>query len=227
MKLIIANCFNSTFFILLIFAAVILTDTVLAQRQPKTEEMSPSELFLYRENYLKDFTRIGINTTRGDAVFLRIIIRSMNAKRGVEIGSANGYGAIHMGMGFEATGGHLYTIEINTDMARQCRENINKTGLEKTVSCIEGDALKEIPKLKGEFDFVFIDAVKRDYFKYFKAISPKLKSGAVIVADNVISFANAMKGFLEAMEENPDYDMVIIRASMEKRDGMAVIYKRK
>ena len=189
--------------------------------------MSPSELFLYRENFIKNFKRIGINTTRGDALFLRIIIRSMNARRGVEIGSANGYGAIHMGMGFEANGGHLYTIDISPEMVRQCRENIKKTGLQETVTCIEGDALEEIPKLTGEFDFVFIDAAKRDYYNYFKTISPKLKPGAVIVADNVISSAYAMKDFLDAMEEDPDYDMVIIRASMEKRDGLAVIYKRK
>ena len=227
MKLFYSKQFDMVCYCLFVLAATIFPFSASAQGQKELKNMLPSEIFLYREKFIKDFKRIGINTTRGDAVFLRIIIQSMNAKRGVEIGSANGYGAIHMGMGFEATGGHLYTIEINTDMARQCRENINKTGLEKTVTCIEGDALKEIPKLKGEFDFVFIDAVKRDYFKYFKAISPKLKPGAVIVADNVIVYADSMEDFMEAMEKDPDYDMVIIRASMEKRDGMAVIYKRK
>ena len=47
----------------------------------------------------------------------------------------------------------------------------------------------------------------------------------MIVADNVIRSGDAMRDFLDLMKESPDYDMVIIRASMEKGDGMAVIYK--
>ncbi len=48
-------------------------------------------------------------------------------------------------------------------------------------------------ELEGVFDFAYIDAVKTDYFKYFQLIEPKLKPGAVIVADNVIVSADAMR----------------------------------
>lgn len=178
-----------------------------------------------REEFIKNFKRIGLNTTPGDAMMLRILVEASNAKRGVEVGTATGYGAINMGVGFERTGGHLYTIDIDPNMVKIARENIKKAGLEKTVTVIEGDALKVLPTLEGEFDFVFIDALKRDYLKYFQAISPKLKKGAVIVADNVIKSEKEMKDFLEFMEKNPDYDKVIIRASMEKGDGMAIYYK--
>ncbi len=41
-------------------------------------------------------------------------------------------------------------------------------------TCIQGDALKVLPDLEGEYDFVFIDALKQDYFKYFKALEPKM-----------------------------------------------------
>ena len=61
--------------------------------------------------------------------------------------------------------------------------------------------------------------------KYFKAIEPKLKPGAIIVADNVIRSRRAMQDFLDFMNTSPDYDMVIIRASDEKQDGMAICYK--
>ena len=98
-------------------------------------------------------------------------------------------------------------------------------GLEKSVTCVEGDALKTLPELEGEFDFVFIDAVKVDYFKYFQLIEPKLKPGAVIVADNVIISAKEMKDYLDYVQKSPDYDTVIIRASDEKKDGMAISYK--
>ena len=101
------------------------------------------------------------------------------------------------------------------------------SGLEKTVTCMEGDALKTLPTLEGKFDFMFIDAVKRDYLKYFKLVESKLSPGAVIVGDNVIRSAKAMEDFLDYVQQSPNYDTVIIRASMEKGDGMSISYKIK
>lgn len=179
----------------------------------------------FREQFVKNFNRSSLNTTIGDAMMLRILVESTKAKRGIEVGSANGFGAINMGIGFERTAGHLYTLEISPKMVKQCRENLRKVGLENTVTCIEGDALETLPKLEGEFDFIFIDAVKRDYLKYLKLVEPRLKPGAVIVADNVIRSASEMKDFLDYIQESPDYDTVIVRASMEKNDGLSVSYK--
>ena len=181
----------------------------------------------FRNRFVKDFQRTGLNTTEGDAMMLRILVESSGLKRGIEVGSATGFGAVNMGIAFERTGGHLYTLEIDPQMVKKCRDNLRKVGLENTVTCIEGDALKTLPKLEGEYDFVFIDAVKSDYLKYFKIIEPKLKIGAVVVGDNVIRSARAMKDFLDYMQENPNYDTVIIRASMEKKDGMSISYKIK
>jgi len=178
-----------------------------------------------RNDIIANFPRTGLNTTPEDAMMLRILVESRNAQRGIEVGSATGYGAIQMGTAFERTGGHLFTLEIAPEMVKTCREYVEKMGLEKSVTCIEGDALKTLPELEGEFDFVFIDAVKVDYFKYFQLIEPKLKPGAVIVADNVIISAKEMKDYLDYVQKSPDYDTVIIRASDEKKDGMAISYK--
>ena len=105
------------------------------------------------------------------------------------------------------------------------RDNVAKMGLEKTVTAVEGDALKTIGELKGEFDFVFIDALKPDYLKYLKLIEPRLKVGAVVVADNVIKSEKQMKDYLQYVQTSPNYDTVIVRSSMEKNDGMAISYK--
>jgi len=181
----------------------------------------------FRNQFIKNFKRTSMDTTPDDAMMLRILVESSKAKRGVEVGSNKGFGAINMGIGFERTGGHLFTLEIDPRLVKQCRSNLEAVGLEKTVTCIEGDALKTLPTLEGEFDFVFLDALKRDYLKYLKLIEPKLKPGAVIVADNVIQSANDMKDFLEYVQESPNFDTVIIRASLEKKDGMSVSYKIK
>jgi len=179
----------------------------------------------FRQQFIKDFKRTGLNTTPEDARLLRILIEAAKAKRGVEVGSATGFGAINMGIGFERNGGRLDTIDIDPKMVKASRENVQKMGLEKVVTVIEGNALKVLPTLEGEIDFVFLDAVKEDYAKYFKLISPRLKSGAVVVADNAIRSAGAMKEFLDAMRASPDWEMVIVQVSQEKKDGMAVCYK--
>lgn len=179
----------------------------------------------FREAFLARFRRIKLNTTPGDAMLLRVLIESVRAKRGIEIGTASGFGAINMGIGFERTRGHLYSLEIDPASARVTRQNLRKAGLEKTVTVMTGDALELIPTLKGKFDFVFIDAVKKDYARYLAAAEPKLKRGAVIVADNVLVYAQEMADFLSYVQTGPDYDTVILCASMEKGDGMSVSYK--
>jgi len=178
-----------------------------------------------REQFLKDFDRTGMDTAPGDAMLLRILVEASGAKRGVEVGSYKGFGAMNMGIAFERTGGHLDTVEINPGTAEACRANLKKVGLQDTVTCITGDALKVLPGLEGKYDFVFIDARKSDYMRYLKALEPKLVPGTVIVADNSIRSARAMRDFLDYLEQSPDYDTVTIRASMEKKDGMTVAYK--
>ena len=155
------------------------------------------------------------------------LVESSRAKNGLEIGTANGYGAIVMGLGFERNKGHLTSIDIDADMVATARANIRKMKLQKTVTVVKGAALKVIPKLDGPFDFVFIDAFKQEYLGYLRAVEPKLKPRAVIVADNVIQFADEMRDFLDAVESDPKYQSVIVRASKEKHDGMMVIYRRK
>jgi len=178
----------------------------------------------FREKYLRDFRRVGMSTPHEDAMLLRILVECRKAQRGLEVGTASGHGSMHMGIGFERTGGKLITVDIDPKMVADARKNIAAVGLEKTVTVVEGDALKVLPKLEGELDFVFLDALKSDYFKYFKDVQGKLKGGAVVVAHNAISSARAMKDFLDFMGGDNGWEMVIVRTD-NNRDGMAVCYK--
>lgn len=186
---------------------------------------APCELERFRTEFIERFPRITMNTTPGDARFLRILVESSGAVRGLEIGAATGYGAIVMGLGFEKSGGHLTSIDIDEKMVKTAQANVREMGLKEVVTVVHGDALTVIPSLEGPFDFVFLDAAKEEYLAYFRTVEPKLEPGAVIVADNVLQFADAMWDFLDAVQDDPKYQTVIIRASDEKDDGMAVIYK--
>lgn len=210
--------FNLIRFLVCVAVCAVIAPAVCAEEEDKTSDAG-------RKAFIDAFERDGMSTTPGDAMMLRILVESRNAKRGVEVGSADGFGAVNMGIAFERTGGHLYTLEIDPKRIKTCNENLKKTGLEKTVTCIEGDALKTLPTIEGPIDFVFIDAVKSDYLKYFKLIEDKLVPGAVIVADNCIRSKRQMQDYLDLIQNSSDFDTVVIRASMEKRDGMAISYK--
>jgi caffeoyl-CoA O-methyltransferase len=131
-----------------------------------------------------------------------------------------------MGLGFERNQGHLTSIDIDAEMVATARANIRKMKLQKTVTVVKGAALKVIPRLDGPFDFVFIDALKGGYLDYLRAVEPKIKARAIIVADNVIQFAREMRDFLNAVRSDPKYQSFTVQVSKEKRDGMMVIYRR-
>jgi len=179
----------------------------------------------FRKAFLEKFPWTEMCTTAEDAMLLRILIESRGARHGAEVGTNIGYGAISEGIAFERTGGHLYSVEIDPQNVQTARKNLQSVGLEKTVTVVEGDALKVLPSLEGGIDFVFIDALKPDYLKYFKILEPKLTRNATVVADNVIVSARQMADFLNYIQSNPNYDAVTVRASLHKNDGMLVAFK--
>jgi caffeoyl-CoA O-methyltransferase len=178
-----------------------------------------------RRALIEKFPWTELCTTAEDAMLLRILIEGRGAKYAVEVGGNVGYGAIHMGIGLERTGGRLESVEIDPANAQAARKNLEAAGLSKTVTMIEGDALKVLPGLKAGIDFLFIDALKRDYLKYFQAVEGKLVRGATVAADNVIVSARAMADFLAYVQGSPNYDSVVVRASMHKNDGMLIAHR--
>ena len=155
-----------------------------------------------RKAFLEKFPWTEMCTTPEDAMMLRILVESRGAKRGVEVGGNVGYGAINMGIAFERTGGRLYSVEIDPGNVRTARKNLESVGLAGSVTVIEGDALKVLPTLDGGIDFVFLDALKPDYMKYFKSLEPKLVRGATVAADNVIVSARQMADFLSYVQSS-------------------------
>jgi predicted O-methyltransferase YrrM len=163
----------------------------------------------------------GMNVSAEDGRLLYDIILDMGYKRGLEIGTSNGYSALWLGLAFKETGGNLVTLEIESKRAREAQENFEHAGLDDIIDSRINDALKEIPALDGKFDFVFIDAWKPDYFKYLKLILPKMKPGGVITAHNVTSQGSSMRDFLDEIQQNPKLSTTIDRSS---RAGVSISY---
>jgi len=124
------------------------------------------------------------------------MVRKHKPQRILEIGTLVGYSAILLAENLPESG-EIITLEISQPSFEIAKENIKKSGLENKIKIIFGSALQIIPTLDGEFDFVFIDAEKKEYLQYLQAVEPKLSRHAVVVADNVGKFNEKMQDFLD------------------------------
>ena len=158
-----------------------------------------------------------------DGRFLRLLVASTGRRHALEIGGASGYSAIWIGQGLRATGGKLVTIEYDPGRAKELAENIRRAGMTDVVQVVSGDAFKEIPKLTGTFDFVFLDAWKRDYKKFLDLVYPRLDKGGLFTAHNVVNKRSEMGDFLDAIQRNPSLWTAIVAPSGE---GMSLSWKR-
>jgi caffeoyl-CoA O-methyltransferase len=159
-----------------------------------------------------------------DGRFLRVLIASTGAKRVLEIGAASGYSAIWMGLGLRQTGGQLVTIEYDPVRATEAAENIRRAGLGDVVRVISGDAFKEIPKLQGDFELVFLDAWKPDYKRFFDIVFPRVTPGGLFLAHNVINKKNEMRDFLSAIASHPQALNTTVSPGHE---GISMTYKKR
>jgi len=159
-----------------------------------------------------------------DGRFLRVLIASRSAKSILEIGSASGYSGIWLGLGARESGGRVVAIEYNPQRAKEAADNIRLAGLTDVVQVIHGDAFKEIPRLPGTFDFVFLDAWKPDYKKFFEMVYPRLNPGGLFTAHNVVNKKSEMEPFLATVQQHSGLFTTIVSPSSE---GISVSYKIK
>jgi caffeoyl-CoA O-methyltransferase len=158
-----------------------------------------------------------------DGRFLRLMVASKGSKHALEIGGASGYSAIWIGLGLRDTGGKLVTIEYDPVRAKELAANIQKAGLSDIVQVVAGDAFQQIPKVAGTFDFVFLDAWKKDYKRFLDMVLPRLDKGGLFLAHNVVNKRSEMGDFLDAIQKNPGLLTTIVSPSGE---GMSVSLKR-
>ena len=159
-----------------------------------------------------------------DGRFLRVMIATSGAKHALEIGGAYGYSAIWIGLALRETGGRLTTIEYDAARAKLAAEHVRAAGLGDIVTVIAGDAFAEIPKLPGAFDFVFLDAWKRDYKRFLDLMLPRMAPRGLFLAHNVVNKRTEMRDFLDAVKSDSRLFTTIVSPSSE---GMSVSVKVK
>src|ERR1051325_2446119 len=119
------------------------------------------------------------------ARFLEITARLSGARKVLEIGMAIGYSVVHLARGVGAQG-TVVTIEPNDEMIRAASGYLNRAGVLDRVEIERGKALEVMPNLEETFDLLFIDAVKEEYSQYLDLGLQRLRTGGVVVVDNLL-----------------------------------------
>jgi caffeoyl-CoA O-methyltransferase len=119
------------------------------------------------------------------ARFVEITARAINARRALEIGMAIGYTSIHLARAVGAEG-LVVTIDPSDEMIKAAEGYLSRAGMRERVRIERGKALDVMPRLSETFDLVFIDAVKEEYSDYLDLALPMLRTGGVVIVDNLL-----------------------------------------
>lgn len=122
---------------------------------------------------------------------LEMLVRMLQPRRVLEIGTFTGYSALSMAAGLE-DGAELHTVEVDDELEEFIRSYFDRSEHGHKIRLHIGSALEIAPKLGGEFDLVFIDGDKREYPAYYRMLmgddngKPLVHSGSVLIADNIL-----------------------------------------
>lgn len=159
-------------------------DNILNYSISKSEKESKLLNDLYRETYLKVLNPRMISGHYQGRI-LSLISKIISPKKILEIGTYTGYSAICLCEGMDKDG-ILHTIDNNKELVEIQNKYFKKANLKDKIVQHSGDARNIIPSIDEEFDIVFIDADKESYPEYYDLIINKVRSGGIIIADNIL-----------------------------------------
>lgn len=117
--------------------------------------------------------------------FIKLIINQTNAKSIIEVGTNVGYSSIFMSQVMNNEG-RVVSLERSEKFYEEAIENIKRFNLEKNIEVHFGDAVELLDNINDSFDIAFIDAAKSYYTTFFDKCAKMMKSGGIIISDNVL-----------------------------------------
>jgi len=178
------------------------------------DKFSPSDNLIQKISRIAEIKGMPhIHISGHQAKYLQFLIKSINAKNILEIGSLAGYSAISMASVLPDCG-KLITVELEKDYAELVNKNAEEAGLSDKIEVINSDARNFVNNFNPteKLDFVFVDADKPGYYHYLTALTPHIRKGGIFAADNAFAFGFVLQS---APERNPE-DVKSIKSFNEK-----------
>ncbi|HPM81631.1 MAG TPA: class I SAM-dependent methyltransferase [Candidatus Anammoximicrobium sp.] len=126
-----------------------------------------------------------LNVTTREGRLMRQLTEAVGAKRVVEIGTSSGYSTLWFALAVRATGGKVFTHEIDPEKIKIARANFERAGLADVITIIEGDAHQTVTQHKEPIDVVFLDADKSGYIDYLQKLLPLVRPGGLILGHDM------------------------------------------
>jgi len=152
--------------------------------------------------------------------FYNIMLKSINAKKILEIGMSVGYSGLWFADAIMSNtkDGQIITIDKEKFKIDSATRNFEEAGVSSLIKIREGEARKILHEIKEEFgenyfDFIFIDADKESYIEYFDLCLPLVRKGGIIGADNILlpeRFNEMMADYLSHVRSNPNVQSVTV-----------------
>ncbi len=119
------------------------------------------------------------------AALLEMLVEATRPRRVVEVGVSIGVTTLRMARRLPP-GGRIVAIDVDSKILEEAKANWRRAGVADRIESIVGPALEVLPAVEGPFDFVWLDAVKREYGGYLDLVLPKLAPGALVAVDNLL-----------------------------------------
>ena len=145
----------------------------------------------------------------------------MGAKRIVEFGSSFGVSTLYLAAAAKDTGGRVIGTEMEASKAERARANLEEAGLADIAEIRVGDALETLKDLDGRVDLLFLDGWKDLYVPIARMMEPKLRPGALLLADNLHTFPAELEAYLD-YTGSPDGPYASVTLPFESGLGYAL-----
>ncbi len=162
---------------------------------------------------------------------LKMLVRMAKPLRVLELGTFSGYATLCMAEGLSEEA-ELHTVEIFDENEDFLRQWLGGSPYKDMIHLHIGDALELVPQMNERWDFVYIDADKREYVSYYEMLLPLMRPGGFIVADNTLWYGHVLEEARESDMQTRGVqafnDLVAADPRVEKvilplRDGLTVI----
>jgi predicted O-methyltransferase YrrM len=150
------------------------------------------------EPYLKN-AYIPVDPDQGRLLY--VTARAIRARTIVEFGTSFGISTIYLAAAARANNGRVVGTEREPAKVQAARANVAEAGLAQFVDVLEGDAMKTLAAIEGPIDFLLLDGWKDIYLPMIKMLSPKLRAGAVVLADNIFTFKKTLRPYVAHMQD--------------------------